>query len=136
MDPHDAASPPDVDAREDSDARGRAGTEHRVTLELDLPPLDGGAVVHVVVEDVAEADAPAPELWRTDVQDLRVSADGTTRVEVDLPTFTAARQPALSVHVDRTGSGSLAVGDYINPAVVPLPAPGQDRCHVPLVEIG
>ncbi len=96
----------------------------RLTIDLALPrPVDPTAPrrVHVVIEDVGEADGPAPVLFEADVE-ARVEPDGSLApLEVDLPAIPDAVEPAVRVHVDEGSTGAMTMGDFINPALVRLP---------------
>jgi putative lipoprotein len=111
----------------------------RVRLDLDLPPGDAPpaeAVVHVIVEDVGEADVPAPPLLRRDFTGIRIDRHGAApSLDLELPDLSGAITPAIRVHVDRSGSGAIEPGDLINAQRVEVPAAGQDRCRVPLIEV-
>lgn len=105
------------DTAHDADTR-------RLTIELALPrPVDPTMPrrLHIVVEDVGEADAAAPVLFETDV-DAIVQPDGSIAAfEVELPAIPDAAQPAVRVHVDEGSTGALETGDFVNPALVRLP---------------
>jgi hypothetical protein len=101
------------------------GHPDHLTLVLRFPPLArdlSGVAVHVVVEDVGEADVSAPRLGGADFTGLEVSrALGRLQLELDLPDLSGALTPAIRVHVDRSGAGRVAVGDFINPSIVEVP---------------
>lgn len=113
--------------------------ERRLTLNLQFPEppsLAGRVSVHVVVEDVGEADAPAPVLYETEVHDLVIGLDGNVEpFELAIPDVGDAVEPAIRVHVDQGATGTLTEGDYINTARLRLPDAGQAHFDVPLVEI-
>jgi putative lipoprotein len=110
-----------------------------LVLVLEAPPgADpiGQAVVHVVVEDVGEADAPAPTLLRRDFVGIPIDGvDASTHLELSLPNLSGAITPAVRIHVDRSGSGAIEPGDLINTARVEIPLAGERRCVVQLVEV-
>jgi hypothetical protein len=103
------------------------------------PALEGRVSVHVVVEDVGEADARAPTLFETEVRELAIGPDGSIApLEVAIPATEAiarAMAPAIRVHVDRGATGTLTEGDFINPAIVRLPDAEEAHCDVALVEV-
>jgi hypothetical protein len=111
----------------------------RLRLDLIFPPLADSLediVVHVIVEDLGEADAPAPLLHRRDFPSLRIGQERLVQtLELDLPDLATAALPVIRVHVDRSGSGAIRAGDFINPEIVEVPAAGQERCRIPLVEV-
>ncbi|MFN3592555.1 MAG: hypothetical protein ACK4TG_10250 [Thermaurantiacus sp.] len=119
-----------------------AGAERRLTLDMRLPsPTAPGekVSVHVVVEDVGEADARAPQLYAAELTDIEIGADGVFGIELAIPASADVEQamaPAIRVHVDRGQTGTLTEGDFINPAIVPLPDATDAHCDVPLVEVG
>lgn len=121
---------------------GEARAERRLSLDLRFPTaLAPGELfsVHVVVEDVGEADARAPLLYETELTDLAFAADGSLApLWVAIPASAAidtAVTPAIRVHVDRGQTGTLKQGDFVNPAIVPLPNGMEAHCAVPLVEV-
>jgi hypothetical protein len=113
--------------------------ERRVTLDLQFPDqarLAGKVSVHVVVEDVGEADAAAPLLYETEVHELSIGPDGKIEpIELRIPDVGGAIEPAIRVHVDQGATGTLTEGDFINPARLRLPDGKAAHCDVPLVEI-
>ncbi len=125
-----------------ADPAGRPGAR-RLTLDLRFPrqpAISGPVSVHVVVEDVGEADAHAPRLYETEVTGLSIGPDGQVApLELSIPESAAiagAVAPAIRVHVDRGATGTMTAGDFINPAIVPLPSEAGAKCDVPLVEVG
>lgn len=124
----------------DKNDAGRPLTGKRLlTLQLQFPEppsLAGRFSVHVVVEDVGEADAPAPVLYKTEVHELAIGPDGQVEpFELAIPDVGNAVEPAIRVHVDQGATGTLTEGDFINPARLRLPDAGQAHCDVPLVKI-
>jgi hypothetical protein len=111
----------------------------RLALELRFPPLDRdleGVVIHVVIEDVGEADAPAPRLGGADVTGKTIRRDdGRLRLDLPLPDLAGAAVPAVRIHVDRTGAGRIAVGDFVNPSRAELPADLAAPLRIELVEV-
>jgi hypothetical protein len=128
------------------DAHERAGVvaraERRVSLDLRFPSaLAPGEVftVRVIVEDVGEADVRAPLLYEAVFTDVTLEADGSlARLRMSIPAsaeIDTAMTPAIRVHVARGQTGTLEQGDFINPAIVPLPDAMEARCNIPLVEV-
>jgi hypothetical protein len=111
----------------------------QLKLDLIFPPLAGdlaGAVIHIYVEDVGEADAPAPLYAKAEFTDVRVARDaGKLTLHVDLPDLHDALRPAIRVHVDTSRTGAMSSGDFINPAIVDVPAGGRGPCRVELLQI-
>jgi hypothetical protein len=111
----------------------------RLRLELRFPPLARdlhGVAVHVIVEDVGEADAPASRLGGADFTGRVIRRDdGRLSLELPLPDLTGADVPAVRVHVDRTGSGRITVGDFVNPSRVELFADRTAPLRIDLVEV-
>ena len=101
----------------------------RLTLELALPRAVDAADelnVHVVVEDIAEADGRAIVLFETHVPAPEVRPDGSLApLHIDLPDIPNAIEPAIRVHVDRGATGTMTIGDFVNTSIVRLPE-GQD----------
>jgi hypothetical protein len=110
----------------------------RLTLDLDFPRLlDTGASfsIHVVVEDIAEADSLAPVLFETEIRKLEIRPDGTVvPLVIDLPEIDG-EEPAIRVHVNQGVTGSISAGDFVNPAVVRLPKERDVICAVRLIEV-
>jgi hypothetical protein len=110
-------------------------------LELDLifPPLAGdlaGAIVHVYIEDVGEADAPAPLYAQSQYTNVQMARDaGKLTLHVDLPDLRAAIRPAIRVHVDTSRTGTMSPGDFINPAIVDVPVDRRGPCRIELMQI-
>lgn len=110
-------------------------------LEIDLmfPPLSADlsdVVVHVWVEDIGEADAPAPAFLEQRFANINVSRHvRTARLKIELPDLHDAMRPAVRVHVDASGTGTMTSGDYINPAVVDVPEEADASCQVELIQI-
>jgi hypothetical protein len=119
--------------------RQRGGGPDQLRLELHFPPLARDledVVVHVVVEDVGEADAPAPRLGGADVTGKTIRrSDGRLSLELPLPDLAGAAVPAVRIHVDRTGAGRIAVGDFVNPSRAELPADLAAPLRIELVEV-
>jgi hypothetical protein len=132
-----------MEARVDHGKLGRsAGSPEqgarRLTLDLDfsrLPDPRAPLSVHVIVEDIAEADALAPVLFETETRKLEIRPDGTVApLVVDLPEI-KGEEPAIRVHVDLGATGIISAGDFINSAVVWLPREPDAHCKVPLIEV-
>jgi putative lipoprotein len=110
-------------------------------LELDLifPPLStdlSDVVVHVWIEDIEQVDAPAPAFLEQKFTNTNVSRHvRTVRLKIDLPDLRDAMRPAVRIHVDTSGTGTMTSGDYINPAVVDVPDDTDAPCRVELMQI-
>ena len=89
---------------------GQRTTPRHLTLELAFPPLAAdldGVAVHVRIEDVGEADAPARLLLQRDFRLVRVSRDARkAALEIDIPDLGNVALPAIRVHVDLSGAGA------------------------------
>jgi putative lipoprotein len=111
----------------------------RLILDLRFPPLSAdlaNAVVHLTVEDVGEADAPARVLFERDFTHIRVSReDRTVRIECDLPDLRGAVRPAIRLHVDTSGTGTITPGDFINPAIVDVSSGVRRTGLIELVQV-
>lgn len=113
--------------------RGRS-----VTLELELPrpvELDRTRRVHVVVEDVAEADGRAKVLYETDVSPALTDEGTFAPIELDVPAIGGAVEPVIRVHVDEGATGTMTVGDFVNPGIVRLPDEPRSVVAVPMTEL-
>lgn len=114
------------------------GAERRLTLALDFPHrLDRSRplCVHVVIEDVSEADAAAPVLYETAIREPAPGPNGTLApFTIDLPEI-GGREPAIRIHVDLDATDNITKGDFINVVRVGLPNQKEARCNVRLVEI-
>lgn len=111
----------------------------QLQLDLIFPPLAGdlaGADVHVYIEDVGEADAPAPLYAQSKFTNVQIARDaGQLTLHVDLPDLRAAIRPAIRVHVAISRTGTMRPGDFINPAIVDVPADSRGTCRIELVQI-
>jgi hypothetical protein len=118
---------------------GQQLTPRHLTLELAFPPLAAdldGVAVHVSIEDVGEADAPARLLLRRDFRPVRVPRDARkATLEIAVPDLGDVARPAIRVHVDRNGAGAIRPGDFINPAIVEVPDDARRPCRIDLVEV-
>jgi uncharacterized lipoprotein YbaY len=104
-----------------------AGTP--VTVEGDIEfedltsPIDG-ATIHIRVEDVSRADAPAIRLVEQVISDVMLMGPGRVSVpfsmQVSLPDPNG--QYSLRVHVDLRGNGLVEAGDYITTQSYPVSA--------------
>lgn len=87
------------------------------------------ADVRVVVEDLSEADAPAPVLGRWLFSGQSISADQPmVEVGIDPDLADKSNNASVRVHVDLDGSRSIAAGDFVSTSVVRLsdPPPSAD----------
>jgi hypothetical protein len=118
---------------------GQRTIPRRLILELAFPPLAAdldGVAVHVRIEDVGEADAPARLLLQRDFRLVRVSRDARkAALEIDIPDLGNVALPAIRVHVDLSGAGAIRPGDFINPAIVEVPDDARRPCRIGLVEV-
>jgi hypothetical protein len=91
--------------------------------------------VHVI--DVSIADRAADV-----VADVAVPlAAGAAEADVDVPIpvglIDGSASYGVFVHVDRTGSGEIEVGDFLSPANHPVLTRGApDQAEVPLIQVG
>ena len=118
---------------------GQGTTPRHLKLELAFPPLAAdldGVAVHVRIEDVGEADAPARLLLQRDFRAVRVARDvRKVTLGIDIPDLGDVALPAIRVHVDRTSAGAIRPGDFINPAIVEVPDDTRRPCRIGLVEV-
>ena len=118
---------------------GQSSIPRHLTLELAFPPLAAdldGVAVHVRIEDVGEADAPARLLLQRDFLDMSVARHARkATLEIDVPDLGDAALPAIRVHVDTTGAGAIRSGDFISPAIVEVPDDARRPCRIDLVEV-
>jgi uncharacterized lipoprotein YbaY len=84
-------------------------------------PIDG-ATIHVRVEDVSRADAPATRLAEQVIRDLMLRGPGRTTVpfsvQASLPDPNG--QYVVRVHVDLSDNGEVGSGDYITTQSYPI----------------
>jgi uncharacterized lipoprotein YbaY len=90
----------------------------RVRCRVVLPPdavIAPGARLHIAIEDVSLADAPARPVAVADFP--AAPADATMGpFELDASLAPGARHYALRVHLDQSGDGRVTPGDFVNPA--------------------
>ena len=117
----------------------RSDGSRRLTLELALPRAvraEDDLVVHVVVEDIGEADGRATVLFETELPAPEVRPDGSFGpLHIDIPDIPDAIEPAIRVHVDLGATGTVTVGDFVNPSIVRLPEGPDPVSAVPLTEV-
>jgi putative lipoprotein len=110
-----------------------------VVLPADLPPGTPLSTVVVEVRDVSLADAPAPVVASTVIDDAPLEPGGRIPFELDIPEPEPGHDLGLRVHVDRTGSGTTTKGDLLNTVAVhvagPLARPGSSPVVVPVTQI-
>ena len=90
------------------------------------------AVVRVALRDVTEAGGPAETVAEVGMPDVLVPATGlelpfTLEVDID----DRRRMYALRAHADRSGSGSVDVGDLVTTTTTTVD-PGGDEASVTL----
>lgn len=93
-------------------------------LRIHFDGLDDDVIdadVRVVLEDVSEADAPAPVVGRWLFSGQSIAA-GPAMIEVGIDPGTIDRpaDTSVRVHVDVDRSGTLTAGDFVSTAVQPL----------------
>ena len=82
---------------------------------------DGGAVMHVFVEDVTHADAAARVAARLDVLLPGAIARGqAVPFRLSVAQVDAGRHYSVRVHVDRSASGRIEAGDHISTQSYPV----------------
>ena len=79
--------------------------------------------------------------WPRDraLRDRPAGARGSTRrsvgpLHIDIPDIPDAIEPAIRVHVDNGATGTVTVGDFVNPSIVRLPEGPDPVSAVPLTE--
>ncbi|NYH92390.1 hypothetical protein [Actinopolymorpha rutila] len=83
-------------------------------------PSEEPMTVRVSIQDVTMADESSATVAKAVVEAHdRTDVEGPYLLEADL---TPGRQYAVYAHVDRSGDGTTAPGDFINTVRVPLPA--------------
>jgi uncharacterized lipoprotein YbaY len=96
----------------------------RVRVQVVLPTRPGGfrpqARVHMAIEDVSLADAPARLVASAD---FPVTAEGASLgpFELDADLTPVSRDYAVRVHIDQTGDGQITPGDFVSTARHPVP---------------
>ena len=116
----------------DSTVDGAAAV--RVSCSLLVPhdllqAFPGPVDVRVSIKDVTMADESSTTVAETTTE-ARSPGDVVGPFELDTE-LEAGRQYAVYAHVDRSGDGTVSVGDLINTVRIPLKAgPAGDRVHV------
>lgn len=104
-----------------------------VMLDLDRSALGAGGVVHVVVEEVTRADAPATVAARLDLQCEEIDV---APLLLRVPDVDASKRYSVRVHVDRTGNGRIKPGDMISTQSHPVLTQGApDVAHISPVRV-
>ena len=98
-----------------------------VLAEGERPPA--GSRVHVELRDTTLADAPATVLERVDAVVGDAPGDALATVELASPPPANA---TVWVHVDLTGDGQVAVGDYVTTRSNPVPSGELQPERVPV----
>lgn len=101
------------------------------------PPFSG-AVVHVRLDDVSRADAPAIEVARLDIPDVSYQP-GDPPLEFSLPTpsLDPAARYEIRAHADLDGAGHVTRGDQITMESYPVLTGGSpNRIRLRLRRIG
>src|SRR4051794_12110965 len=95
-----------------STADGRDGMTGTITavvvLAADAP---AGAALHVLLEDVSQADRAARVAARFDQRVRALPAGARITLSLDAPALDAAAHYALRAHLDIDGDGRLTPGD-------------------------
>ena len=82
---------------------------------------DGGAVMHVFVEDVTHADAAARVAARLDVLLPGAIARGqAVPFRLSVAQVDAGRHYSVRVHIDRSANGRIEAGDHISTQSYPV----------------
>lgn len=93
-------------------------------LRIHFDGLDDDVVdadVRVVLEDVAEADAPAPVVGRWLFSGQSIAArPAMIEIGIDHDPIERPADTSVRVHVDVDRSGTLTAGDFVSTAVHPL----------------
>jgi uncharacterized lipoprotein YbaY len=87
---------------------------------------DAGApragVLHVIVEDVSNADRPAVKVAQLTLDAVWPGAGGgAVAFSLPLPALDPTRQYGLRVHADSEGDGRTRTGDQITVESIPVP---------------
>lgn len=94
------------------------------------------SVMTVVVEDVSRADAASQPVAESTRRLERVRAGDRITFEVRVPAerIDPARHYAVRVHVDRSGSGDVKIGDLVSTQSYPVLTRGHGTEHVVTVK--
>lgn len=97
-----------------------------VLLTQEMAPFDG-AVVRVRLLDVTQVDAPARLLAEDAIADVHHPAGAETPVSFELrgEPVPGGTDVIVDVHVDLSGDGRVAVGDYVTTVSHPVRAEGE-----------
>jgi hypothetical protein len=104
----------------------------------DEPPRFDEVNAYIRIEDVSEADGPAPVVLSRRIpcryEEAR-SAEGV-RFEMRLSLPDPRRSYSLCVHVDMDGDGRVSPGDFINVVEVPIVSGrGRQESPVPVTKV-
>jgi len=99
----------------------------RIVFE-EMPADLLGADLHIYLEDISEAGAPARILTERTISNAIVSrGQPVYATSIHVPEFDSTARVSLRVHVDASRSGTTTRGDYVSTSVCPIPpsAPAQ-----------
>ena len=87
---------------------------HFEDLSCDLKDVD----IHIYVEDLSEVDAPPKILSESHLLGVSIKqAEGVFNTDVEYPEVSPDVELSMRIHVDTTGSGTMAEGDYFTTSV-------------------
>ena len=91
-----------------------SGSVVRGTILLDEgSPSGEGATLHVILEEVSRADAPAREVGRVDLAGGSLSSRAPLEFVLVAPTLDPKARYEVRAHLDRRGSSAFSPGDQI-----------------------
>jgi putative lipoprotein len=96
------------------------------------------AVLHIHLQDVTFADAPARRLKDLRITGVTYDASGEEVVWFTLaaPAWESSRTVLLSAHLDRSGNGRVEPGDAVTTESYPVPPPVDDPWLLRLTRVG
>ena len=102
------------------DARKRV-VRGEVSIPADAEPVDKANVV-VQVEDVSRADAPSIVVGEQRQQAVQLDSGGVIPFWVEIPAelIDPVASYSIRVHIDRSGSGTVDVGDLVTTQSYPV----------------
>ena len=91
----------------------------RIVLDEGDQSLEG-ATLHVVLEEVSRADAPAREVGRVDLAGDALSAAAPIGFTLAVPKLDPNARYEVRAHLDRSGSRTFSAGDQITTQSYPV----------------
>ena len=91
----------------------------RIVLDEGDQSLEG-ATLHVVLEEVSRADAPAREVGRVDLAGAVLSASAPIGFTLAVPKLDPNARYEVRAHLDRSGSRAFSAGDQITTQSYPV----------------